>query len=107
MGNGASAGGDEPHRARHAGTAEATVARGVLREVLLVIVLGVVKRRSGLDLRGDRRRVTRLLQRRLIRVARSERGLLLCLRERVDARAVLRARVVPLAHALGGIVVLP
>ena len=45
---------DEPDRAGDAGAAEAAVAARVLREVLLVVVLGVVKRRRVSDLGRDR-----------------------------------------------------
>ena len=46
-----SAGLGDADRAAHAGAAEAAVAAGVLRQVLLVVVLGVVEGRSGLGSR--------------------------------------------------------
>ena len=46
--------GGKADRAGHAGAADAAVAAGVLRQVLLVIVLGVVERRRVDDLGGDR-----------------------------------------------------
>ena len=49
----------DAHRTAHAGAAEAAVAVGVLREVLLVVVLGVVELGRRQDLGGDRRRSPR------------------------------------------------
>src|SRR6266581_4466912 len=46
--------GPEPDRAADARAAQPAIAAGILGEVLLVIVLGVIERRSVQDLRGDR-----------------------------------------------------
>src|SRR5690349_12160531 len=87
-------------RAGHAGAADAAVAGRVLGQVLLVIVLGVVELAGRDDLGGDRA------------IALGGEGLLVGrpggLRRRglggvrrIDARAVLGADIVALAHALG------
>src|SRR3954471_21149828 len=60
--------GAHANRACHAGAAQAAVAVGHLREVLLVVVLGVVELAQRRDLRGDLA-VTLVLQ------ALAERGL--------------------------------
>src|SRR5262252_7400860 len=93
-------------RAAHAGPAQAAIAHRVLRQILLVIVLGEVERRRIEDLRCDRTETPRLELALVVRF-RGLGGFALCGRERVDARAVLRAHVVALAHALGRIVVFP
>src|SRR3981189_569387 len=93
-------------RAGHAGSTEAAVSAWVLRQVLLVVVLRVVEGRLGGDL-GHDRAVTGLAQRSLERLARLLRGLALRRRRGVDRAAVLRADVVPLAHALGRVMALP
>src|SRR3954463_11249564 len=41
------------YRTRHTGAAKAAIAVGILRQVLLVVILGVVEGRGGLDFRGD------------------------------------------------------
>ncbi len=46
--------GDQPDRAGYAGSADAAVAAGVLGQVLLMVVLGVVEGRRAGDLGGDR-----------------------------------------------------
>ena len=82
------------------------VAVRVLRQVLLVVRLGVVERAGGGDLGRDLAEAGRG-QRRLVAVARRlDRGALL-VRAVVDGRAVLRADVVALAHALRRVVALP
>src|SRR3954447_15738187 len=84
----------------HAGVGVAAVAERVLREVLLVVVLGVVVRRGLADLGGD---VTQPAPLELVAVHLREVAgdpLLLGGGE-VDRRAVLRADVVALAEALG------
>src|SRR5689334_17431131 len=93
-------------RAAHAGAAEAAVAAGILGEILLVIVLGVVERRRIEDLGGDGAK-TLLAELALEHGARGLGLGLLVGRESVDAGAVLRADIVALAHALRRIVVLP
>src|SRR6478752_3402641 len=101
-----SVGAGEADRTAHAGPAQSAVTTRVLGEVLLVVVLGVEERRRCDDLRGDRResrRVELLLEHLARRLGRVE----LRAPEAIDPGAVLRADVVPLAHALGRIVVLP
>src|SRR3954452_10436929 len=97
-----------PHadRAGHAGPAEPAIAAGVLRQVLLVVVLGVEERRGVIELGRD------LAEAALGELGpeahlRRLRGGPLLRRRRVDGGAVLRAGVVPLAHALGRVVALP
>src|SRR5262245_43062272 len=93
-------------RARHAGAAKAAIARRVLGEILLMIVLGKIERAGVCDLRGDGAETLggeRLLVHRL----RGVGGLLLRVVERVDRGAVLRADVVALAHALRGVMIFP
>src|SRR5262245_1541771 len=95
-----------PDRTAHAGPAQATIARWVFRQILLVIVLGEVERRRIEDFRGDRTEAPGLELALVVRF-RGLGGFALCGRERVDAGAVLRAHVIALAHALGRIVVFP
>src|SRR5262249_41221461 len=86
-------------RAGHAGATEAAIARRVLGEILLMIVLGEIERTGGCDLGSDRAEALcgkRLLVGRL----RSVGSFLLRVAEGVDRRAILRADVVALAHAL-------
>src|SRR5665811_647655 len=70
------------------GRAVTAVAVGVLREVLLVLVLGVVVRRSRPDLGGDRA-VAATGQLRLVCLRQRTRGVLLLGRRGVDRGAVL------------------
>src|SRR5207247_1405173 len=96
----------EPDGAGDAGAAESAVAHRVLREVLLVVRLGVVERAGRRDLGRDLAVACGrelLLERGASRLG--DRALLVALR--VDRRAVLRADVVPLPHPLRGAVVLP
>src|SRR4051794_38954784 len=89
----------EPDRAGDAGAAQAAVAVGHLREVLLVVVLGVVELAELGDLGRDRAVAGRgqaLAEDRL----GGFHGRALLGRGRVDGRAVLAARVIALAHAL-------
>src|SRR5436190_17157225 len=90
---------DDADLAADAGAAEPAVAVRVLRQVLLVVVLGVEELRRRHDLGGDRAVAGRgkLL---LEGVARPlGRALLLRVLD-VDARAVLRPDVVALPHPL-------
>src|SRR5262245_47227174 len=96
----------DPDRTANAGPTQAAIAHRVLRQILLVIVLGEVKRRRIEDFRGDRTEAPRLELALIVRF-RGLGGFALCGGERVDARAVLRAYVIALAHALGRVVVLP
>src|SRR4029077_8396962 len=92
------------NRTADAGSAKAAVPVGILGEVLLVVVLGVEKLGRRKDFSRDRAE-PRHAQALLKRVARSLGGSLLGVSVRVNARPVLRADVVALAHALGGIVI--
>src|SRR5205823_9397079 len=79
----------EPHRAGDAGAAQAAVAVRVLRQVLLVVVLGVVERAGRRDLGADRA-VARVREDGLVRLARRLGGRTLLLALPVDRRAVPR-----------------
>src|SRR5918999_3239121 len=80
----------EPYRAADPGTTEAAVAVRVLREVLLVVRLGVVERAPLRDLRRDLA-VAGIAQLALEDLARPLGGSALRLVLPVDRRAVLRA----------------
>ena len=95
-----------PDRAAHPGAAEPAIAAGVLGEVLLVVVLGVEEVAGRHDLGRDAAEAGGA-ELRLIGLARAFGGLALRVVEVVDARAVLRADVVALAHPLRRIVALP
>src|SRR5450759_1808193 len=85
---------------------QAAVAIEILREVLLVGVLGVIELGGGQDLGRD----GAVARGRELPLERALRGLgrrALRLVEGVDARAVLHARVVPLPHTLRRIMVFP
>src|ERR671911_717708 len=98
--------GGQPDRAAHARAAQPAVPAGVLGEVLLVVVLGVVERPGLGDLGRDvaEAGAAELL---LVGLLRDDRGVALSLARRVERRPVLGADVVALAHALGRVVVLP
>src|SRR5215207_3067082 len=85
------------NRAGDPRAAETAITVRVLREVLLVVVLGEVEFRRRHDLRGDLP-VPRLRQPRLELVPSTLGFLQLLLGVVVDSRAVLRADVAPLAH---------
>src|SRR5688572_33491802 len=86
-------------RAGNAGAAQPAVAAGILGEVLLVVFLGIVELRRRTDLGRDRAEAG--LAERLLELGfRGERRLHLRITIGVDRRAVLRARVVALTHAL-------
>src|SRR6476646_770470 len=93
-------------RARDAGPAQAAVAARVLGQVLLVVGLGVVERARRRDLSADLA-VAGLAQALLEHRGAVLRRLRLRVGERVDRRAVLRADVISLTHALRRVVVLP
>src|SRR5438876_414047 len=93
-------------RAAHAGAAQPAIAHRILGEVLLMIVLGEVERRRVENFGRDRVE-TPGLQRLVVPRLRRLGGLALGGGEGIDAGAVLRAGIVALAHALGGIVALP
>src|SRR5215510_10903935 len=92
--------------AAHAGPAQAAITGRVLGEVLLMVVLGEVERRRVEDFRRDRAKPLGA-QCALVHGARRFGGPALLGREHVDARAILGADIVALAHALGGIMILP
>src|SRR5437764_13910347 len=90
----------QPDRAAHAGAAQAAIAVGILGEILLVVVLGVVERRRIDDLRRDL--IHAVLRQLFLEQGARSFGLVLLLgREGVDAGAILSADVVALAPALG------
>src|SRR5690606_7109943 len=97
----------EADRAADAGAAQAAVAGGILRQVLLVLVLGVVEGRRGEADVGADRAVPGVAQPRLVGVAAGQRQRVLVGVVAEDHRTVLGAHVVALAHALGRVVVLP
>src|SRR5258705_11372685 len=93
-------------RARHAGAAQSAIARRVLGEILLMIVLGEIELGRRRDLGGDSAEPfggQRLLVHRLRRIG----GLALRIAEGVDRRAILGADIVALAHALRRVVIFP
>src|SRR5262245_44515783 len=95
-----------PNLAGDSGTPDAAVAAGVLVEILLMIILGVVERGRVEDLGRDAPEARRR-QSILIRRSRGFGRPLLLRRVAVDRRPVLRADIVALAHPLCGIVILP
>src|SRR6266540_5519849 len=86
------------HWTAHAGAANAAVAAGVLVEILLVIVLGVVERRRIEYLGGDAS-MAGGGEPILIRLARGFSDALLLRRVGVDRGSILGAHVVALPHA--------
>ena len=98
--------GSEADGAADAGSADAAVTGRVLREILLVVVLRIVKRRRCDDLGGDTT-VTRAAQSLFVSSHRGNRGLALRVVEVVDAGPVLGADVVALPVRRGRVVVLP
>jgi len=90
----------------NARAAEPAIAVRVLRQILLVIFFCEVERPGGRDLGRDVR-VSRRLQPSLIRLARGFRLGELRLAGGEDRRAILRADIVALPHALRRIVILP
>src|SRR5580704_294269 len=95
-----------PDRAAHAGAAKSAITVRILRQVLLVIVLGEIERRRIADLGGDRPHPLGFERLGIGGLRGLRRGALLR-REYVDAGTVLRADVVALTHALGRIVAFP
>src|SRR5438105_8681698 len=93
-------------RARHAGAAQSAIARRVLGEILLMIVLGEIEFGRWRDLGGDGAEALRR-QRLLVRRLRRVGGLALRVAEGVDRRAILGADIVALAHALRRVVIFP
>src|SRR5580704_1891991 len=96
----------ESYGAADASAPQAAVTHGILREVLLVIVLGEIELRGVEDLRGDGIEATLFQLSRVHRLGLL-RGFALRRRKHIDAGAILRARIISLPHALGRIVVLP
>src|SRR3954468_5317687 len=93
-------------RAAHASPAQPAISRWVLGEILLVVVLREIERRRVEDLGGDGIEA-RGLEGLLVHRLRSFGSLGLAGVEDINAGTILRAGVVPLAHALGRIVALP
>src|SRR3974390_2120007 len=93
-------------RTGHAGAAEPAIAGRILRQVLLMVVLGEIKLPGRPDLGGDRTK-SLCRQRRLVGRFRGLRGFALRLIEPVDRAAILSADIVALAHALRRIVAFP
>src|SRR3954454_507498 len=98
--------GRQPDGAADAGSADPAVATRVLRQVLLVVVLGVVERLVRLDLGRDLA-IARLPELVAVQTQRLLGGGCLAWVGHVDRRAVLRPEVVALTHALRRVVVLP
>src|ERR1700694_2604065 len=98
--------GANSHRAADPGSAQAAVAARILREVLLMVVLGVVelRRRNNLGRDGS---VAGLLEFALKRIARGLGRCPLRVGVVVDPRSVLRADVVALPHPLRRIAAFP
>src|SRR5690349_15812713 len=90
----------------HTRPAEPAVPVGVLGQVLLVVILGVIERPGRGDLGRDLA-VAGVGQRLVVGVARRPGGSRLLVGEGVDSRPVLRADVVALAHPLRRVVRLP
>src|SRR4051812_27229117 len=95
-----------PDRTGHACPSEPTVAAWVFGQVLLMVILRIVELRSRQDL-CRHGAVAGPSQLTLEGDLRPLRSLFLSVGVVVDARAVLRADVIALAHALRGVVVLP
>src|SRR5689334_23309354 len=93
-------------RTRHAGAAEPAIARRILGEILLMIVLGKIEFARRRDLGGDLAEPFGC-KRLLIHRPRLIGGFALRIAERVDRRAILRADVVALAHSLRRVVAFP
>src|SRR5882757_8442279 len=83
-------------RARHAGGAQSAIARRILSEILLMIVLGEIEFVRWRDLGGDGAETLRR-QRLLVRRLRRVGGLALRITEGVDRRAILGADIIALA----------
>src|SRR5690606_25747797 len=96
----------EPDRTGHAGAADAAIALGVLRQILLMVVFSEVKGRRRQDLGGDRA-AARAHQAVLVERLGGDSDFGLFGGVGIDARTVLRAVVIALTHALGRIVVFP
>src|SRR5262245_12867261 len=85
----------QPDLAGHPCPAQPAISPGVLGEILLVVILGVVERSGGSDFRRDWA-IARFLESRLIGVATLLGGLALFIAIGVDRRAILCAGVVSL-----------
>src|SRR5580704_11874772 len=95
-----------PDRAGDAGAAESAIAERVLRQILLVVILGEIEWRRLADFGGDAAKPG-ALEARFVAFARRLGGPLLLGGIGVDRRAVLRPDIVALAHPLGRVVALP
>src|SRR4029450_11026293 len=89
-----------PDRTAHARAAEAAIAHGILRQILLVIVLGKRELRPLEDFGGDRVKAP-CLELLVVRRFRRLRSPALLGGECVDSGAILGAHVRALALALG------
>src|SRR6185437_7335237 len=90
----------------HSATAQSAVPIGILRQILLVILLGVIELRRVADFRGNGA-VPGGAESGLIRTPRDLGGVPLCLVGHVYRRAVLRTDIASLAHPLRGVMRLP
>src|SRR5688572_30393507 len=97
---------EDSGRTGDAGAAQPAIAVRVPGEVLLVVILGVIELGRGANFGGNRSEAFGL-QRLLVHLLRLRRGLRLGLTICIQRRAVLRAGVVALAHALRRIVRFP
>src|SRR6266545_5817413 len=96
----------DARRAGHARPAEPAVTIRILRQVLLVVILGKVELGRRKDL-GCNRSMTGLRQRALVLVARTLGLVPLRVIVVINPGAILRADIIPLAHALRRVVALP
>jgi len=96
----------DSHRTAHARAAQATVATGILREILLVVILSLVELRRGNDFRRNPT-VAGPIELFLKHVARCFRGVVLRFVVVVDAGSILSPDVVALSHSLCRVVILP
>src|SRR5438552_414314 len=95
-----------PNGTRDAGPAETTVAVGILREILLVILLRVVELGRRKDF-GGHRSIARTRQHPGVGGFRGIGRTMLSVAVVINRRAILRADVVSLPHPLRWIVALP
>jgi hypothetical protein len=94
-------------RQANANAADTAVAVRVFVQILLMIVLGIIKRRGRGDFGGHMAGVMGIGHRLLESRQAVARGGVLLRGQRIEGRAVLGAVIVALAHALGRIVIFP
>src|SRR5688572_26071945 len=97
---------EDAYWTRHAGSADPAVAVGILGQVLLMVVLGVIEF-AGLSELGRDFSVTGFGEHLLVSGARNFGCAALLVSVPVDGGSILRAGVVALAHALRRVVVFP